>query len=188
MLSNTNSTQSTYWEGYNADGTFNFGGIYMSNSHGWATGVATALSRNVLGLRGVVGSPAALDYIVEPRPGDLEHCTGRLPVGGEGQGQHVEVSWAFQRGGGDEAAEAGDSFVITVDATNHPNGRGVLRVSHNLLELKEGSSGPVRLVSSAEKPTTVTPLRKETDNMGQLLTVYAIPARAKSTFILRITY
>jgi hypothetical protein len=40
MLNQQNSTQSTFWEGYQADGQFAFQGIYMSHSHGWAAGPA----------------------------------------------------------------------------------------------------------------------------------------------------
>lgn len=34
MLSNSNSTQSTFWEGMQANGQYAFEGIYMSHAHG----------------------------------------------------------------------------------------------------------------------------------------------------------
>ena len=50
MLGNENGTNSTFWEHYRTDGTFD-GGAYMSNAHGWATGPAAALTFNTLGIR-----------------------------------------------------------------------------------------------------------------------------------------
>ena len=44
MLNAKISTQSTFWEGYNVDGTLNFRGTYMSNAHGWAAGPGGALT------------------------------------------------------------------------------------------------------------------------------------------------
>eukprot|EP00927_Polykrikos_kofoidii_P042095 TRINITY_DN35962_c0_g1_i1.p1 TRINITY_DN35962_c0_g1~~TRINITY_DN35962_c0_g1_i1.p1 ORF type:complete len:755 (-),score=87.25 TRINITY_DN35962_c0_g1_i1:253-2517(-) len=154
MLSNPNSTQSTYWEGYNRDGSFNFGGAYMSNSHGWATGVAAALTLHVLGLRGV--SPGAADYVLEPRPGDLRHCQGRLPVAGRvptataeasvfPATQYVDAEWAF---------DGNASFSATVDGRHHPSGIGSLILSSDILGFGSGvgteaQSLSVRLYTSS---------------------------------------
>ena len=90
MLGNPNSTQSTFWEGYNKDGTFNFQGIYMSNAHGWATGPAAALSTHVLGIRGM--APGGKRYMVSPSPGLLEHCQGSLQFT---TNHKVSASWRF---------------------------------------------------------------------------------------------
>ena len=38
MLNHPNSTASTFWEGYYANGTYAYQGDYMSHAHGWATG------------------------------------------------------------------------------------------------------------------------------------------------------
>ena len=88
MLSNPNSTQSTFWEGYHKDGTFAYSGIYMSNAHGWATGPAAALSAHVLGIRGL--TPGGDSYLVSPSPGDLSHCEGSLTFT---PGHRVGVKW-----------------------------------------------------------------------------------------------
>merc|ERR1711874_683446 len=75
MINHPNSTGSTFWEGYNRDGSFAYQSIYMSHAHGWATGPASALSFHVLGLRPL--SPGGKHYKVQPNPGDLLHCEGR---------------------------------------------------------------------------------------------------------------
>jgi hypothetical protein len=51
MLQSPNSTRSTFWEGFQANGQFAFDGIYMSHAHGWATGPASALSFHLLGIQ-----------------------------------------------------------------------------------------------------------------------------------------
>jgi hypothetical protein len=103
MLNNVNSTQSSFWEGYQADGQFAYAGTcadtrpfvthlllgnYMSHAHGWATGPAPALHGYVLGVR--VAEPADLaearantdvgpSYVVQPRPPlSLMFCEGAL--------------------------------------------------------------------------------------------------------------
>jgi hypothetical protein len=151
MLNNPNSTESTFWEGYNKDGTFNFGGAYMSNSHGWATGVAAALSLHVLGLRGV--TPGASEYVLEPRPGDLKHCQGRLPVARReesvGGKQYVDAEWAL----------LATAFTVTVDGTNHPLGHGSLVLSSDLLGAST-SNMSVWLTIGNSTAEQVTPNRR----------------------------
>jgi len=102
MLNSPTSTESTFWEGYNRDGTFNFKGIYMSNAHGWSTGAAEMLSTQVLGLSAL--SPGGHRFAVRPRVGSLRHCQGRLTFGGS----HVDVAW-----------RRGDVFELDVDAREH---------------------------------------------------------------------
>ena len=46
MLNCPNSTNSTFWEGYQADGQYAFQGIYMSHAHGWASGLAEKTTPN----------------------------------------------------------------------------------------------------------------------------------------------
>jgi hypothetical protein len=89
MLNAPIGTGSSFWEGYNSDGSFGYGGAYMSCSHGWSTGPTSALTMFVLGVMpGVPGAGAA--YSVVPHPGDLTHAEGTLVLP---QGQLVWVSW-----------------------------------------------------------------------------------------------
>lgn len=119
MINSPNSTESTFWEGYNKDGTFNFKGIYMSNAHGWATGAAPMLSEYVLGLKPLNAGGAR--YSVAPSPGDLKRCEGRLQLGA---GNAVAVTWEHQ---------AGVQFSLKVDASAHPDGIGHVAVPISLL-------------------------------------------------------
>jgi hypothetical protein len=76
MLNNANSTQSTFWEGYQADGQYAFGGIYMSHAHGWAAGAGSALSNYLLGLQPripfrhnpSVAQDATCSFLMQARP------------------------------------------------------------------------------------------------------------------------
>ena len=86
MLDSPLGTGSTFWEGYLANGQFGYGGAYMSNSHGWATGPTSALSFYVLGIQ-----PGSVDggYDIAPQTGDLSSTQGSLktPLG------DIKVSW-----------------------------------------------------------------------------------------------
>lgn len=86
MLNSPIGTNSTFWEGYLADGSFDYGGSYMSLAHGWATGPTSALTYYVLG---IAPETAGLDYHVIPHPGDLTRVAGRLTL----PGGAVEVLW-----------------------------------------------------------------------------------------------
>jgi hypothetical protein len=88
MLNSPNGTHSTFWEGYLADGSFDYGGAYMSHAHGWATGATSALTYFVLGV--APEATRGIDYHVIPHPGDLNRAAGRLTLAGG----PVEVSWA----------------------------------------------------------------------------------------------
>jgi len=96
MLQNPHSTESTFWEGYNTDGSFNFQGIYMSNSHGWAAGPGGALSHHVLGIRADLQNLAsnvqnpATAFIIAPQPSGLKWCLGRLAFADD---HAVDVQW-----------------------------------------------------------------------------------------------
>lgn len=168
MINNPNSTQSTFWEGYNKDGTFNFRGIYMSNSHGWATGIASALSLRVLGLRARhhdVATPASsvvrdgdqFDYIVDPNPGGLLFCEGRLPMPGGGA---VAMRWAFD-------SPTRDILTVLVDSNDFPNGRGVLRVSRGILQEENGLSVTVSLDDEDNSNYTGAPQVARVVGQGQ---------------------
>merc|ERR1712190_697774 len=94
MLNKNESTHSTFWEGYNADGTFNpfdSGTIYMSNAHGWSTGPASALTAHTVGIRAL--TLGGLRYVVAPNFGDLSHCQGRLSFGPM---RYVDVAWRLE--------------------------------------------------------------------------------------------
>ena len=86
MLNSPLGTGSTFWEGYLANGQFGYGGPYMSNAHGWATGPTSALTFYVLGIQ-----PTTVDggYDIAPQTGDLSSTQGSLktPLG------DVKVAW-----------------------------------------------------------------------------------------------
>ena len=75
MLNSPLGTGSTFWEGYLANGQFGYGGAYMSNAHGWATGPTSALTFYVLGIR-----PTTIQggYDIAPQTGDLSSAQGSL--------------------------------------------------------------------------------------------------------------
>lgn len=75
MLNSPLGTGSTFWEGYLANGQFGYGGAYMSNAHGWATGPTSALTFYVLGIR-----PTTIQggYTIAPQTGNLTDAQGSL--------------------------------------------------------------------------------------------------------------
>jgi hypothetical protein len=80
MLNAPIGTGSTYWEGFNDDGSFAYestGHGYTSLAHGWATGPTSALTFFVLGLA-PEDAPAAYRFV--PHPGDLKFARGRLTL------------------------------------------------------------------------------------------------------------
>ena len=94
QLNSPNSTQSTFWEGYQADGQFAFQGIYMSHAHGWAAGPASALSFYVMGLRPLPPTTRQYErtrYAVVPQPAlpSLRWINGSMAV----KGGRIEVAW-----------------------------------------------------------------------------------------------
>jgi hypothetical protein len=86
MLGNPTSTNSTFWEGFLANGAFGYGGggSYMSHAHGWSTGPTSALTQYVLGLTPDSAAPGTVH--IRPHPGDLAHVEGRV--------DDVSVSWS----------------------------------------------------------------------------------------------
>jgi hypothetical protein len=87
MLDSAIGTHSTFWEGYLQDGSFDYGGSYMSLAHGWASGPTAALSQFVAGVAPEVSS--AVQYHFIPHPGNLTRVDARVPLA---QGV-VSVSW-----------------------------------------------------------------------------------------------
>jgi hypothetical protein len=87
MLGSTMGTNSTFWEGYLADGSFDYQGNYMSNAHGWATGPTSALTYFVLGV--APEAAVGLQYHLIPHPGDLKEVAGRLTI----PKGSIEASW-----------------------------------------------------------------------------------------------
>jgi hypothetical protein len=75
MLNHPASTNSTFWEGFLDDGSFDYKGTYMSHAHGWATGPTSALTTYVLGLQ-VENGGKVWSFI--PQVGDLIHAQGQL--------------------------------------------------------------------------------------------------------------
>lgn len=87
MLESAIGTQSTFWEGYLQDGSFDYGGSYMSLAHGWASGPTAALTQFVAGVAPEVSSTVQYHFI--PHPGNLTRVDARVPLA-EGV---VSVSW-----------------------------------------------------------------------------------------------
>lgn len=92
MLNSPIGTNSTFWEGFTATGSFDYGGTYMSGAHGWATGPTSALTFYVLGLS-PLGSG---QYGFIPHAGDLTHVEGDITTP---QGP-VTGSWDYSAGAG----------------------------------------------------------------------------------------
>ena len=84
----------------------------MSNSHGWATGPAAALTFHTLGIR----PNGASRFTVAPQPGGLAFCGGKLAFGSSGQA--VDVSWNV----------SATAMSITVDSTTFAGSIGVVEV------------------------------------------------------------
>ena len=77
MLNASTGTGSTFWEGFRSDGSFDYGGTYMSLAHGWGTGPTSALTFYVLGLSPTTAGGA---YGFVPHPGDLTHVEGSITL------------------------------------------------------------------------------------------------------------
>jgi hypothetical protein len=106
MLDAPIGTGSTFWEGFNDDGSFayeGFGAGYTSLAHGWATGPTSALTFYVLGVM-----PEDGGYRFVPHPGDLRYARGRLSLA-EGP---LTASWARD----------GDDFTMRVEAPRGTTG------------------------------------------------------------------
>jgi hypothetical protein len=125
MLNASTGTASTFWEGYLDDGSFGYGGSYMSAAHGWSTGPTFAMTQWVLGV--APDSAAGKTYHVIPHVGDLTHAEGSLAMA---PGQVVAVSF--------DHAACGD-FTERVDSSTNVGTVGVLGVP------KFGQSRVVRL-------------------------------------------
>ncbi len=91
MLNTPIGTNSTFWEGFQYDGTFDYGGQYMSLAHGWGTGPTSALTFSVLGL---TPTNATGQYSFVPHAGDLTHVAGSITMP---PGQ-VTGSWDYTPG------------------------------------------------------------------------------------------
>jgi hypothetical protein len=103
MLTASQGTGSTFWEGYDANGALAYNasysgapaGNYTSLAHGWSTGPTGALTSYALGIS---PTDAGGDtYQVVPHPGDLSWADGRLtmPAGA------VVAAWTQATGGFD---------------------------------------------------------------------------------------
>jgi hypothetical protein len=94
MLNYPFGTKSTFWEGYNADGSFAYQGIYMSNSHGWSTGPAAALTFGTLGIRHSSKHSPTNIWEMKPLFGNLIFCEGTLSLGND---VSLFASWRFSQ-------------------------------------------------------------------------------------------
>lgn len=124
MIQCPNSTQSTFWEGFQADGQFAFQGIYMSHAHGWGTGAAGALQYYVVGIKPLpqhVAATTGRRFVVAPKPPrSLSWVNGSLTIGGAG-GTPVAVAWKHDTIENDTNQQSclsdGWNFHLTVDTT-----------------------------------------------------------------------
>jgi hypothetical protein len=107
MLSSPLGTGSTFWEGYLQDGSFDYGGSYMSLAHGWATGPTAALTLFAAGVGPEMSSSVQFHFI--PHPGDLSQVIATIPLAAG----NVSVAWRHTNG----------VFIATVSAPNSMVGR-----------------------------------------------------------------
>ncbi len=114
MLNAAIGTGSTFWEGYLDDGTFGYGGSYMSAAHGWSTGPTFALTEWALGV--APDSAAGQTYHVVPHAGDLTHVEGSLTMA---PGKVVRVSY--------DHPACGD-FTLQLDSSAHAASVGVVGI------------------------------------------------------------
>jgi hypothetical protein len=114
MLNAPIGTASTFWEGYLDDGTFGYGGSYMSAAHGWSSGPTFALTEWALGL--APDSAAGQTFHVIPHVGDLQHVEGALTMA---PGKAVRVAY--------DHPACGD-FTLHVDASTHSGSVAVVGV------------------------------------------------------------
>ncbi|MDP8999689.1 MAG: alpha-L-rhamnosidase, partial [Myxococcota bacterium] len=114
MLNAPTGTGSTFWEGYLDDGSFGYGGSYMSTAHGWSSGPTFSMTQWVLGV--APDSPAGQAYHVAPHAGDLAHAEGSLSMA---PGKVVAVSY--------DHPACGD-FTLHVDSSTNIGSTGVVGV------------------------------------------------------------
>lgn len=112
MLNSPLGTGSTFWEGYLANGQFGYGGAYMSNAHGWATGPTSALTFYVLGIRPTTTTGG---YDIAPQTGDLGNARGSLktPFG------DIQLSWSHHGGVFTEQLNAPAQAVNAIDVPTY---------------------------------------------------------------------
>jgi len=104
MLGKPESTGSSFWEGYNKDGSFAYRGNYMSNAHGWATGPAAALTSYTLGIQRATVDEGPRRFVVAPQFGALRFCEGSLALV---PGQPIVVRWNVTQ----------SSTIVEIDST-----------------------------------------------------------------------
>ena len=128
MLTAPESTGSSFWEGYKKDGTFAYGGPYMSNAHGWATGAASALTQFTVGVRVFANG----NFLVEPHFGRLRECSGKMAG--------VEVQWKvsgspLKHSGGDSTSMRKNSSATVEISVVLDKGLQTLRQSSGSIRL-----------------------------------------------------
>jgi len=111
MLQYPYSTQSTFWEGYLSNGSLGYGGSYMSNAHGWATGPVSALTNSILGVS-QVGLLGRKWRVVVPGPevyDVVRHAEGSLRLDIR-KGGAVHVLW--------DVCPNSRNLTLSIDATS----------------------------------------------------------------------
>ena len=133
MLNSPLGTGSTFWEGYLANGQLGYGGAYMSNAHGWATGPTSALTFYVLGIRPTTTTGG---YEIAPQTGDLSNAQGSLktPFG------DIELSWTHDVHAG-VFTEQLSAPTQAVDAVDVPTYGARTSVTVNGRLVWDGSNG-----------------------------------------------
>jgi hypothetical protein len=168
MLNSPLGTGSTFWEGYLADGQFGYGGSYMSNAHGWATGPTSALTFYVLGIRPTTVSGG---YDIAPQTGDLASAQGSLktPFGA------ITLSWTHDAGTFTEKLTAPARAVNEVDVPTYGartavtvNGRVVWDGRHGYAYGAHESGGNVVLTGT---PTSVSIVSRAIGTVPTKLTI-----------------
>lgn len=122
MLSAPTGTQSTFWESFTTDGTFDSNGngpapsaSFTSLAHGWGTGPTSALTFYVLGV--APDSAAGQKFHVIPHPGDLTHAEGKLTFA---PGKAVRLAY--------DVGASCQTFSLNVDSSSNTGSLGTIAV------------------------------------------------------------
>ena len=183
MLNHANSTQSTFWEGYNQDGSYNFDGIYMSHSHGWAAGPCAALSQGVLGLQ--AHTAGGSEFLVAPQPGALEFCEGSLTFPQHG---HVSVQWTWLvtdvqaagladkvKFGGLKGSESVDSFRLQVNTEESTDSKALIGLPITQLAQELFAKSTKQLKQEAKQVVITASSSTEAVSSDEIITLYHGP-------------
>jgi hypothetical protein len=139
----------TDWEGIGANGSM-YEGAYTSAAHGWATGVVSELTNQLLGAAPV--TPGFATWSVQPHPGTVQWARGQLPT------PHgpLYVSWTSTSSAFTLTLRApdGTSGTVSVPALN---GGGVVRVDGHVVDATPSGGYLTVPVGAGQHLVTVTP-------------------------------